>query len=68
MNFKNIELFNDVKNLYWKAYKLIKKEDNYDLYQQNIINLANVLKQQFRFSEALKLGRVKLEVRHKPPN
>ncbi|OOW16616.1 MULTISPECIES: LA2681 family HEPN domain-containing protein [Acinetobacter] len=55
VNFKNIELFNDVKNLYWKAYKLIKKEDNYDLYQQNIINLANVLKQQFRFSEALKL-------------
>lgn len=55
VNFKNIELFNEVKNLYWKAYKLIKKEDNCDLYQQNIINLANVLKQQFRFSEALQL-------------
>lgn len=55
VNFKNIELFNDIKNLYWKAYKLIKKQDNYDLYQQNIINLANVLKQQFRFSEALQL-------------
>lgn len=55
VNFKNIELFNDVKNLYWKVYKLIKKEDDYDLYQQNLINLANVLKQQFRFSEALQL-------------
>ncbi|CAM4073809.1 LA2681 family HEPN domain-containing protein [Acinetobacter pragensis] len=55
VNFKNIELFNVIKNLYWKAYKLIKKEDNYVLYQQNIINLANVLKQQFRFSEALQL-------------
>ena len=55
VNFKNIELFNDVKNLYWKAYKLIKKQNKYDLYQQNIINLANVLKQQFRFSEALQL-------------
>ncbi|CAM2781950.1 LA2681 family HEPN domain-containing protein [Acinetobacter celticus] len=55
VTFKNIDLYNDVKNLYWKAYKLIKKENNYDLYQQNIINLANTLKQQFRFSEALQL-------------
>lgn len=55
VNFKNLDLYNDVKNLYWKAYKLIKKENNYDLYQQNIINLANTLKQQFRFSEALQL-------------
>lgn len=55
VTFKNIDLYNDVKNLYWKAYKLIKKENKYDLYQQNIINLANTLKQQFRFSEALQL-------------
>lgn len=55
VNFQNVELFNEVKNLYWKAYKLISKEDNCDLYQQNIINLANVLKQQFRFSECLQL-------------
>ncbi|TCH62879.1 MULTISPECIES: hypothetical protein [Acinetobacter Taxon 24D] len=25
VNFKNIEIFNEVKNLYWKAYKIIKK-------------------------------------------
>jgi tetratricopeptide (TPR) repeat protein len=55
VNFKNIELFNEVKNLYWKAFKLINKSQDYDLYQQNLINLANVLKKQFRFSEALKL-------------
>ena len=55
MSFKNIELFNEVKNLYWKAFKLINKSQDYDLYQQNLINLANVLKQQFRFSEALQI-------------
>ena len=55
VNFKNIELFNTVKNLYWKAFKLIKEDEEYDLYQQNLINLANVLKQQFRFSEALRI-------------
>lgn len=55
VSFKNIELFNEVKNLYWKAFKLINKSQDYDLYQQNLINLANVLKQQFRFSEALQL-------------
>lgn len=47
VSFKNIELFNEVKNLYWKAFKLINKSQDYDLYQQNLINLANVLKQQF---------------------
>ncbi|EOR07145.1 hypothetical protein I593_02032 [Acinetobacter tandoii DSM 14970 = CIP 107469] len=55
VSFKNIELFNEVKNLYWKAFKLINKSQDYDLYQQNLINLANVLKQQFRFSEALQI-------------
>lgn len=55
VNFKNIELFNEVKNLYWKTFKLIDKKQDYELYQQNLINLANVLKQQFRFSEALQL-------------
>ena len=53
VTFKNIDFYNDVKNLYWKAYKIIKKEDDQDLYQQNLINLANTLKQLFRFSEAL---------------
>ncbi|MEZ2903304.1 hypothetical protein ACBQ24_11285 [Acinetobacter terrestris] len=53
VTFKNIDFYNDVKNLYWKAYKIIKKEDAQDLYQQNLINLANTLKQLFRFSEAL---------------
>lgn len=55
VGFKNIELFNEVKNLYWKAFKLVNKSEDYDLYQQNLINLANVLKQQFRFSEALQI-------------
>ncbi|MEB3767462.1 LA2681 family HEPN domain-containing protein [Acinetobacter sp. MD2] len=55
LGFKNITLFNEVKNLYWKAFKLINKSEDYDLYQQNLINLANVLKQQFRFSEALQI-------------
>ena len=55
VNFHNIALYNDVKNLYWKAYKIINKEDDYDLYEQNVINLANTLKQLFRFSEALQL-------------
>ncbi|MFW2154110.1 hypothetical protein ACG94Q_23185, partial [Acinetobacter gyllenbergii] len=55
VSFKNIELFNEVKNLYWKAFKLVNKSEDYDLYQQNLINLANVLKQQFRFSEALQI-------------
>ncbi|MHA3061471.1 LA2681 family HEPN domain-containing protein [Acinetobacter sp. ANC 4636] len=61
VNFKNTELFNTVKNLYWKAFKLIKKDEEYDLYQQNLINLANVLKQQFRFSEALKIYNLVIE-------
>lgn len=55
LTFKNIDFYNDVKNLYWKAYKIIRKEDDQDLYQQNLINLANTLKQLFRFSEALQL-------------
>lgn len=55
VTFKNIDFYNDVKNLYWKAYKIIRKEDDQYLYQQNLINLANTLKQLFRFSEALQL-------------
>ncbi|QSB55083.1 hypothetical protein I6J48_05255 [Acinetobacter calcoaceticus] len=61
INFKNIELFNTAKNLYWKAFKLIKEDEKYDLYQQNLINLANILKQQFRFSEALQIYNIVIE-------
>lgn len=61
INFKNIDLYNDVKNLYWKAFKVIKKEEDFELYCQNLINLANTLKQQYRFSEALQIYNIMIE-------
>lgn len=61
INFKNINLYNDVKNLYWKVFKVIKKEEDFELYCQNLINLANTLKQQYRFSEALQIYNIMIE-------
>ncbi|WP_089603724.1 LA2681 family HEPN domain-containing protein [Acinetobacter piscicola] len=53
LNYKESQLYSEAKNLYWQVFKNIDKEIDPNLYYQNLINLANVLKQQYRFSEAM---------------
>lgn len=52
LTFKNIEELVEVKNYYWKALKakLEEGDESLELY----VNLANILKRQFRLSEALR--------------
>ena len=53
INNKESQLYSEAKNLYWQVFKTIDKESEPNLYHQNLINLANTLKQQYRFSEAI---------------
>ncbi|MBU3845478.1 MAG: hypothetical protein H9855_00590 [Candidatus Acinetobacter avistercoris] len=53
LSYENSELYSEAKNLYWQNFKKINKDTNTNLYYQNLINLANTLKQQYRFSEAM---------------
>lgn len=53
LSYEDSRLFSEAKNLYWQVFKAINKDTNPNLYYQNLINLANTLKQQYRFSEAM---------------
>lgn len=55
VNYEESILYSEAKNLYWQVFKTIDKDEEPSLYYQNIINLANTLKQQYRFSEAMHL-------------
>lgn len=46
LSYENSELYSEAKNLYWQNFKKINKDTNTNLYYQNLINLANTLKQQ----------------------
>lgn len=65
IDYKESQLYSDAKNLYWQVFKTIDKESAPNLYYQNLINLANTLKQQYRFSEAMyiyeKIAQTKLD-------
>ena len=65
VSYEESILYSDAKNLYWQVFKTIDKDAESSLYYQNIINLANTLKQQYRFSEAMhlyeKIVRTKLD-------
>lgn len=52
LTFKNIEELVEAKNYYWKALKAKLEEDDESL--ELYVNLANILKRQFRLSEALR--------------
>lgn len=65
INYQESQLYSEAKNLYWQVFKTIDKESGSNLYYQNLINLANTLKQQYRFSEAMhiyeKIAQTKLD-------
>ena len=65
VSYEESILYSEAKNLYWQVFKTIDKDAEPSLYYQNIINLANTLKQQYRFSEAMhlyeKIVRTKLD-------
>lgn len=65
VSYKESILYSEAKNLYWQVFKTLDKESDTHLYYQNLINLANTLKQQYRFSEAMniyeKIARTKLD-------
>lgn len=52
-NFSNAKDFVDVKNIYWQAVKAFKEEKE-SLSLECMVNLANSLRSQYRFVEALK--------------
>lgn len=51
LSFSSIETLVEAKNLYWRSVKTAKKLG--DEFPEQYVNLANCLKRQFRFSEAL---------------
>lgn len=53
LSYEDSKLYSEAKNLYWQNFKKINKNTDAHLYYQNLINLANTLKQQYRFSEAM---------------
>lgn len=53
VNFSNVKDFVEIKNIYWQAIKSCK-EKQVLVPLEYIVNLANSLKQQYRFVEALK--------------
>ena len=65
VSYEESILYSEAKNLYWQVFKTLDKESDTHLYYQNLINLANTLKQQYRFSEAMniyeKIARTKLD-------
>ena len=53
VSYEESILYGEAKNLYWQVFKTIDKSIDSALYYQNLINLANTLQQQYRFSEAM---------------
>lgn len=53
LSYEDSKLYSEAKNLYWQNFKKITKDTDTGIYYQNLINLANTLKQQYRFSEAM---------------
>lgn len=50
-NINDFIKLNEVKNNYWKAYKFSREEG--DVKPELMVNLANVLKQQYRIAESM---------------
>ena len=52
LSFKSIEVLVEVKNCYWRSVK--EARNKMHVFPELYVNLANSLKRQFRFSEALR--------------